>query len=432
MNNLRKYLILIVGSVFLGTEILAIPTPVAQITIYRLLVIGMIAIFGYQILKQDPNIKIIPNNTATVITGIYLFWWAWGAVSVIWTIDVMNWFQAMFLLTLGVSSVVGLYLWTNDLVTWKVLIKTVWIMMTFLALWGFYEILTNHYVFANLEALDKNNTFATQPSSRIPVTTFTNQNDYATLLLAYLPVNLIMLNLNRHSIRRYLYVIPILLTAYLIYRSDSRMILLSFVLFFFMVILLQFNWDIKRKYILSAIGIGLALIVGLIIFVPSLNDMVSHLFYLGGDFYNTGDSRRINLWRNGLVFLAETFGFGVGAGNIEIWMDMLPFLPIDEFTNIHNWWLEILVGYGVIVFVLYVVSYGLLIQSLNRLRHHESKVIRQIAISFISFLVVYIFASITSANNMLIEWHWVYFGIMISFVKLMEMKNVTKPKKNEV
>ena len=111
---------------------------------------------------------------------------------------------------------------------------------------------------------------------------------------------------------------------------------------------------------------------------------------------------------------------------------MLPFLPIDEFTNIHNWWLEILVGYGVIVFVLYVVSYGLLIQSLNRLRHHESKVIRQIAISFISFLVVYIFASITSANNMLIEWHWVYFGIMISFVKLMEMKNVTKPKKNEV
>lgn len=71
---MRKYLILIVASVFLGTEILAIPTPVAQITIYRLLVIGMIAIFGYQILKQDPNIKIIPNNTATVITGIYLFW----------------------------------------------------------------------------------------------------------------------------------------------------------------------------------------------------------------------------------------------------------------------------------------------------------------------------------------------------------------------
>src|SRR5699024_5317418 len=142
-------------------------------------------------------------------------------VSVIWTIDEMNWFQAMFLLTLGVSSVVSLYLWTNDLITWKALLNTVWIMMTFLAFWGFYEILTHHYIFFNLEALDKYITFATQTSTRIPVTTFTNQNDYATLLLAYLSVNLIMLNLNRHSIRRYLYVIQILLTAYLIYRSDS-------------------------------------------------------------------------------------------------------------------------------------------------------------------------------------------------------------------
>lgn len=429
---MRKYLILIVATVFLGTEILAIPTPVAQITLYRLLVIGMIAILGYQINKQDPNIKIMPNNTATVITAVYLFWWVWGAVSVVWTLDVMNWFQAMFLLTLGISSVVGLYLWTNNLDTWKVLIKTIWIMMTLLALWGLYEIFTNHYIFANLEALDKNNTFTTQPSTRIPITTFANQNDYATLLLAYLPVNLIMLNLSRHSLRRYLYVIPILLTAYLVYRSDSRMILMSFALFFLLVLLLQFRWDIKRKYVVTGIVLMLILVIAVIIFIPTINDTVSHLFYLGGDFYNTGDSRRMNLWRNGLVFLAETFGFGVGAGNIETWMGRVPFLPIDEFTNIHNWWLEILVGYGVLVFVLYVMSYGLLIRSLNRLRHHESKVIRQIAISFIAFLVVYIFASITSANNMLIEWHWVYFGIMISFVKLLEMKDITKPKKNEV
>lgn len=429
---MRKYLILIVATVFLGTEILAIPTPVAQITLYRLLVIGMIAILGYQINKQDPNIKIMPNNTATVITAVYLFWWVWGAVSVVWTLDVMNWFQAMFLLTLGISSVVGLYLWTNNLDTWKVLIKTIWIMMTLLALWGLYEIFSNHYIFANLEALDKNNTFTTQPSTRIPITTFANQNDYATLLLAYLPVNLIMLNLSRHSLRRYLYVIPILLTAYLVYRSDSRMILMSFALFFLLVLLLQFRWNIKRKYVVTGIVLMLILVIAVIIFIPTINDTVSHLFYLGGDFYNTGDSRRMNLWRNGLVFLAETFGFGVGAGNIETWMGRVPFLPIDEFTNIHNWWLEILVGYGVLVFVLYVMSYGLLIRSLNRLRHHESKVIRQIAISFIAFLVVYIFASITSANNMLIEWHWVYFGIMISFVKLLEMKDITKPKKNEV
>lgn len=246
---MRKYLIFLVASVFLGTQLLAIGTPVAQITLYRLLVVGMIAIFAYQMLKQDPKIRLIPNNTATTVTGIYLFWWIWGAISSVWTIDFMNWFQAMFLLTLGVVSVIGLYLWTNDYSTWQILIKTTWVMMTILALWGLYEILSNNYLFANLEALDKNNTFATRPETRIPVTTFANQNDYATLLLAYLPVNLIMFNISRHSLRKYLYFVPIILTAFLVYRSDSRMILLSLALYFIVVLLLQFRLDIKKKYL---------------------------------------------------------------------------------------------------------------------------------------------------------------------------------------
>lgn len=426
---MRKYLILLVGTVFLGSQLLAIPTPVAQITLYRLLVIGLIAIFGYQVFKQDPTIRIIPHNTATTVTGIYLFWWAWGAISAVWTIDFMNWFQTMFLLTLGVSSIVGLYLWTNDIATWKSLMRVMWVMMSVLALWGLYEILSNNYLFANLSALDKYGTFASQPSTRIPITTFANQNDYATLLLAYLPVNLIMFNLDRHSHRRLFYFIPMLLTFYLIYRSDSRMVLLSLFLFFLIVLLLQFKWDIKQKYIVGGVVSVFLLIILVIVFVPSIRESLSQLFYLSGDFYNTGDSRRVNLWRNGLIFLAETYGLGVGAGNIESWMALVPFMSVDEFTNIHNWWLEILVGYGVVVFSLYVVAYGLLLQSLNRLRGHKSFVVRQIAVNFIAFLVVYIFASITSANNMLIEWHWVFFGIIISFIKIMETKDSKNPKR---
>ena len=46
--------------------------------------------------------------------------------------------------------------------------------------------------------------------------------------------------------------------------------------------------------------------------------------------------------------------------------------------------------------------------------------------SFFAFLIAFAFASITSANNMLIEWHWVYFGLIISYIKLAELSVYSK------
>lgn len=431
-GGLRNYLVVLVASVFLGTELLAIPTPLAQITPYRLLVMGAFLIFAYQLFKGDSSIKVQTQAYSTVIVAIFAFWWLWGIFSGIWSLSLMSWIQAMFLLSLGVGSIIAVYLWTEDQAHWHEMVNLVWLMMTFLALWGLYEIITNHYIFADLAKLDKYNTFTANPWARIPITIFANQNDYATMLLAYLPLNLIKINLSPYGRGRFFYLITIILTLFLVYRSESRMIFLSLFLFFIIYALLQLQWDISLNKLL-AIAV-LALIASIIIFslVPALRAMLDQLFHFAGDFVNTGDSRRINLWRNGLLFLGQTFGFGVGAGHIEVWMEALPFLPIDEFTNIHNWWLEVLVGYGVVVFMLYIIAYGLLIHSFFRLRRSEIQVNRQIANAFISFLLVYIFASITSANNMLIEWHWVYFALMIAFIKVNEIQSIAKVRKKEV
>ena len=40
--------------------------------------------------------------------------------------------------------------------------------------------------------------------------------------------------------------------------------------------------------------------------------------------------------------------------------------------------------------------------------------------ALITFLLVFIGASITSSNNMLIEWHWVFFGLIIAYIGIME------------
>src|SRR5690606_27985022 len=60
----------------------------------------------------------------------------------------------------------------------------------------------------------------------------------------------------------------------------------------------------------------------------------------------------------GLRFLRESHFMGVGAGNVEARMEAYREL-LDNKVNIHNWWAEILVNFGVIVFALYVVFYVL-------------------------------------------------------------------------
>jgi hypothetical protein len=49
--------------------------------------------------------------------------------------------------------------------------------------------------------------------------------------------------------------------------------------------------------------------------------------------------------------------------------------------------------------------------------------------ALITFLLVFIGASITSANNMLIEWHWVFFGLIIAYIGIMEAQVFGKKKR---
>ncbi len=415
-------IIILVMSVFMGTELLAIPTPAIQMSVYRITLIISWLLTIFQLYKGDQRLRLDKNRSATYMLAIFIFWWIWAIVSVIWSLDFINWFRATFLITLGVSSIIMIFFWVTDLNQWVRLIRAMWLAMSGLVMWGYFELLTNIYIFADLVKLDKHGTFQTQPMSRIPITVFENQNDYATMLLAYLIICLILLFLSNGYKQKIMYIFFIFLTCYLVFRSESRMILMSLFICFFIIWLLNYRWDIKRPLLFRLTAIAMLLCTFLMTVVPPLRNKVAIMFYLGKGQALDGDTVRLNLWRNGLVFLGKTFGFGVGAGNIEVWMAHFKVLPTKIITNMHNWWLEILVAYGIPVFVLYVLMYGYLIYYLYHLRHYLSKQYFKVNNCILAFLCVYIFASITSANNILIEWHWVFFGMIICYVKLIENK----------
>lgn len=425
------YLIVLVSSVFLGSNLIAVTLPVGQISIYRifsLLVIPMVIFF---LIKDRKAFKIHRNSYATGMVTVYLLWWVWALCSVLWAMSIGSWLQAMVLLTLGISSIVGIFLWTRDYVQWRTLIKAVWVMMTFLSIWGLFEITTNIYLLADLGKLDKYSTFLTQPWTRIPITYLANQNDYATILLAALPINLILMNTTKNSSKKLLTLVCMLLSTFLIFQSGSRMSLLMALAFYSIYVLLGVRWDFTRKQVLTTGSIILTLAILAFTFVPPIRGMVTDLIYILPRPVISGDVGRMNMWRNGLMYLGKTFGLGVGAGNIEVWMEMFGPLPTNNIFNIHNWWLEILVGYGIFIFIAYVLGYALMIYRLFNLKKFVNRMHQKIMNALISFLLVFIGASITSANNMLIEWHWVFFGLIIAYIGIMEAQVFGKKKRVE-
>lgn len=420
------YLLILVCSIFLGTEILAIPTPVAQLTIYRILSLSTVPLLVYQVSRPRQQLKIEMNNTATNVIVCYLIWWFLAFSSILWAVDLRGWFQHLFLMSIGMSSIIALYMWVSDLKMWKRLVTGAWVSISGLVVWGYFEIITNIYLFANLDKLDKYRTFSSQPLTRIPITTFENQNDFATLLLAYLALTIIMYYFSQSNWRRMLYAISFLAASYLVYRSGSRLSLICLLLFLGIHALSYIQVDLKVKHYLAILALGITGLVGIVMIRPALVSKVTSLFYFGGHLNDlSGDTIRMNLWRNGLIFVGQTAGFGVGLGNVEHWVLENAFWTTNGqglIVNIHNWWLEILVGHGLLAFIVYVLAYGLLLIRLYQLSRRSSQAVARSAHTLFSFMVIFIFASITSANNMLIEWHWLFFGLIISFVKVSDAK----------
>ena len=140
--------------------------------------------------------------------------------------------------------------------------------------------------------------------------------------------------------------------------------------------------------------------------------------FLTETLFNSGDLIRINLIKNGFVFLKDSFGFGVGAGNIPYYLENYSRFEIGTIFSLHNWWLDILITYGVGLFILYLVYYGKLVVILYKMKNTSNDFVRYTSISFISILSSYLIGSTSSSSNFPIMWIWVFFAIMISFLNI--------------
>jgi teichuronic acid biosynthesis protein TuaE len=253
----------------------------------------------------------------------------------------------------------------------------------------------------------------------LPTGVFYNPNDYATFLALSIPFGLSLARYCQKLWLRAFGVATALLGSYLVLATGSRANLLAvllelgFLALFLMGIASRLRWTATMAGIVGVI----------LVITPTLAQAIFQRVteQLGSILYNVpsedGSSLhiRLNLVRNGLLFVYQTVGFGVGAGNAEYWMANFARYNTFGILNPHNWWLELLVDNGVFVFAGYILFYLGLVRRLWWLRKRTNGDLRMINEALLLSLIGFSIGSWSSSSIISFTPQWLLFAFSITF-----------------
>jgi teichuronic acid biosynthesis protein TuaE len=262
----------------------------------------------------------------------------------------------------------------------------------------------------------------------LPSAFFGNTNDFATFLGLTFPFLISWLHYSKSLKDRFLSLTLLLGVFYLILTTGSRAniiaVFLEIAIFFFMLT------KLKEK---AKLAVGFTLIFALIFlsFPNFVRNISNQLNIQLSSFFSTyemtvgSDIVRINLAKDAIYYLIHTFGFGVGAGNIE-W-NITNFSPyyVGGLSNVHNWWLEVLADYGIFIFAGFLFFYFKLNRDLWRIWNKNAVGIEKILCeSLFLSLIGFSIASVSPSSIMSFEPFWLLFGFALAFLNYYRLKEV--------
>ena len=106
----------------------------------------------------------------------------------------------------------------------------------------------------------------------------------------------------------------------------------------------------------------------------------------------------------------------MGAGNAQFWLANESIVPNSNILYLHNWFLEILVEYGLIIFILYIIFYYKVFKtSLVIFKKSKNSFDINFSLSVMVFMIGFIIVSFSSHSLVYNEWFWIYWAIIISY-----------------
>jgi len=378
-------------------------------------------------------IYVIVNNGRIKISHIrvkpqmwfLLIWLIYGILSLAWAADKGEVLKEVLYLFSGISIIffiVYFFSQKKDLRNYYYL----WIIvLAIFTMIGYWENITgNHFMISR-------NVLGLHPINKWrPTAVFHNENDFASFLGIVLPFILAWLHYKKGIIKKIVGFALFGSGIFLLLETGSRINILVIILELFVL----FMFLIKgRKKIKVLILTGFIALVGLLVFPEISNNSMNTLSKQMGSIRLENDSisARISLSKNAVYYTIQSYGFGVGAGNIERYIeDYTPYPLRHELTNVHNWWIEILANYGVFIFIGYIFLYFNILRNLWRIWHRviekwDKIICESLLLSMIGFAIV----SISSSSLMTFNPQWLLFGFALAFMNYYRIKYLDKDNK---
>lgn len=432
---MKKLIYFMVFSVFFGTQILAIDIGF-KLSLYRILFLCVCCVFVTMMINNDKRLSFYPRKLSNSYVMFYGIWFAYSLASLGWAKSLLGWAKANIFIGIGFFTILFIYLFIKEKKDVLFLFKSVALGVILHIFIGFFELFSSRYLWASDHFMTKYQPESGNFFTRIPISIYPNENDYATVLLMGSFFLLILLWNTKNIFHKMIYSLLWASSFFLINQTGSRANVLAFGIGISVMIAVYLRKVITKKLIVSIFAIGVCSSAIILIISATVREQLSSLLLLfsnSPEYGGSSNETRINLIKNGFNFLQESFGFGIGAGNIEYWMKTAAPFQTGGISNMHNWWMEILTAYGIFVFVFYVMVYiGMILKAYTYYRSSKDSFIRKTSLAFIGYLSAFTIASISSATNITNEWQWVIFGVIIAFYSYCEKTELKKKRLSRV
>lgn len=285
---------------------------------------------------------------------VYFIWIAYGLFTLQWAPDPLLGLKSeIIVMAIGMSSLFFFpFYYRNDLSTLTILVKMwTWSCIFTLPI-AYYEIITfQHFFYLDddrvLGGLGINVPFA--------AIFFGNYNGYSNILCFYFPFLLIsFINASKKSLRFFLGFV-LVLTVLVLLINTSRGALLACAI----ISISAIRFTVK-KICLAILSIFVTYFLLPAKFKNIIDTVIFYRFGTdsGGAFE---DSLRTDLFKAGIEFIKDSYGFGIGAGGFEELMPSSKYY--SGMINPHNIFIEIVSQYGILIFILFVywlciIGYG--------------------------------------------------------------------------
>ncbi|TCS83365.1 O-antigen ligase family protein [Tepidibacillus fermentans] len=411
-------LFFILGAAVLGPAFFNVNIGPISLSLFRITLYALWVIFVLLLLKNDGEIS-ITNLKVRLLVWFLIFWFVYSIISLLWadsTIDAVKHINHLFVGFSLIIFVVFFFIEKRDYIHFYRL----WIfILTVLILVGLWNVLTGQQLsVSTLAGLTNEQRFT-------PTAIFHNQNDFATYLALSLPFTLTLIRYGRNLLVSLFGIILSLLNLSLVFLTYSRSNYLAIA----MGVAFWFFFFMKRREKLFLIVLTLSGTMVLYFLFPepfhsaldTLKVQIDSLFVhdQGKESVNV----RTNLIKNSLLFLYDHYGFGVGAGNAEYHMAHFRVYDTAKIVNVHNWWFELLVNYGILIFSGYVLFYLSLIILLKKQYHTlTDRNEKMIAESLIIGLVIFFLASTSSSTIIAFGPQWLFFAFTVGYLNYLYLK----------